>query len=278
MTSGEPYAGPVNQMGADARGEAPRRPFASGAPPWQQHLKELPVYTPGVRLTHDDRALYANAVTAAHRAGGSMLGIAAFLGCPSGLVHRLVDLGEGLDEASGAHRVETVLRARIADGTYRVGDVLPSRERLCVELGVLDDSVRRALARLAHAGLTLGISALGTVVMDPDAPPTGSTLQVRKRSGQIQTWTLPRTQSPHIRDVVTARIKNGTYPEGSRIPGTKALTEEFGTTEGTLKSALRPLKQRGILSGTRQKGTFVHSSARSLLNSAEKNGTDTGMA
>ncbi|MFF3372017.1 GntR family transcriptional regulator [Streptomyces sp. NPDC002680] len=278
MTSGEPYAGPVDQMGAAARAKERRHPPASDAPPWQQHLIELPDYTPGVRFTHDDRTRYANAVAAAHRAGGSMFGIAAFLGCPSGLVHRLVDLGEGLDEASEAHRVETVLRARISDGTYRVGDVLPSRDRLCVELGVLDDSVRRALARLAHAGLTLGISALGTVVMDPDAQPLGPTLRVRKQSGQIQTWTLPRTQSPRIRDVVIARIKDGTYPEGSRIPGTKALTEEFGTTEGTLKSALRPLRKRGILSGTRQRGTVVHSSARSLLTSAEKNGTGTDRA
>ncbi|UIX34276.1 GntR family transcriptional regulator [Streptomyces sp. GQFP] len=272
MTSGEPYTEPVNQMGTGAHAEERRRTHASDAPPWHQHLKELPVYTPGVRLTHDDRARYAYAVTAAHRAGGSMLGIAAFLGCPFALVHRLVDLGKGFDEASEAHRVETVLRSRIADGTYQVGDVLPSRERLCVELGVLNDSVRRALARLVHAGLTLGIPALGTVVMDPDTPPPGSTLQVRKRSGQIQTWTLPSTESPRIRDVITGRIKDGTYPEGSRIPGTKALTEEFGTTDGTLKSALRPLKRLGILSGTRQEGTFVHSSALGLLTEALKKG------
>ncbi|MGW2523962.1 GntR family transcriptional regulator [Streptomyces sp. NPDC001617] len=174
--------------------------------------------------------------------------------------------------------METFLRAGIADGTYQVGDVLPSPARLCVQLRVGDESVRRALARLAHAGLTLGVSALGTVVTNPDDPPSGSTLQVRTRSGQIQTWTLPMTQSPHIRAVITARIKDGTYPEGSRIPGTKALTEEFGTTEGTLKSALRPLKKQGILSGTRQEGTFVHSSARSLLGRAESNGTPPGRA
>lgn len=83
-------------------------------------------------------------------------------------MQRLLDLGEGLDEAGEAHQVEKVLRARITDGTYRVGDVLPSPERLCVQLGVRNDSVRRALARLAQAGLTLGISALGTVVTDPD--------------------------------------------------------------------------------------------------------------
>ncbi|MFK0111627.1 GntR family transcriptional regulator [Streptomyces sp. NPDC091217] len=247
-------------------------------PPWQQHLQELPVYTPGVRLTRDDRARYAKAVVDARRAGGSKLGIAAFLGCSFALVQRLLDLGEGLDEASEAHRVETVLRAGIADGTYQVGDVLPSPDRLCVQLGVRDESVRRALARLAQEGLTLGISALGTVVTNPHAPPTGSTLQVRTRSGQIQTWTLPMTQSPHIRAVITARITDGTYPEGSKIPGIKALTEEFGATEGTLKSALRPLKKRGILSGTRQEGTFVHSSARSLLTGAELDGTAPGRA
>ncbi|WP_405613357.1 GntR family transcriptional regulator [Streptomyces sp. NBC_00076] len=249
-------------------------PGKIGIPPWQQHLQELPVYTPGVRLTRDERARYAKSVVDAHRAGGSKLGIASFLGCSFALVQRLLDLGEGLDEAGEAHQVEKVLRARITDGTYRVGDVLPSPERLCVQLGVRNDSVRRALARLAQAGLTLGISALGTVVTDPDTPPTGSTLQVRTRSGQIQTWTLPMTQSPHIRAVITARIKDGTYPEGSRIPGLKALTEEFGATEGTLKSALRPLRKQGVLSGTRQEGTFVHSSARSLLASAEPIGTD----
>ncbi|MFF7982873.1 GntR family transcriptional regulator [Streptomyces sp. NPDC007901] len=249
-------------------------PGKIGIPPWQQHLQELPVYTPGVRLTRDERARYAKAVVDARHAGGSKLGIASFLGCSFALVQRLLDLGEGLDEASEAHRVETVLRAGIADGTYQVGDVLPTPERLCVQLGVRDESVRRALARLAQEGHTLGISGLGTVVTNPDAPPTGSTFQVRTRSGQIQTWTLPRTQSPHIRNVITTRIKDGIYPEGSRMPGTKALTEEFGATEGTLKSALRPLKKRGILSGTRQEGTFVHSAARSLLAGVESNGTN----
>ncbi|MGW2421435.1 GntR family transcriptional regulator [Streptomyces sp. NPDC001709] len=251
-----------------SRGAACQGTHASNGLSWRQHLQELPVYTPGVRLTPADRARYATAVAGAHRAGGSKRGIAFFLGCSQALVQRLLDLAEGLDETSEAHRVEKALRNSIADGTYRVGDVLPSRKQLCVQFRVRDDSVQRALARLTQAGLTLGVSALGSVVTDPQAPPTGPTLRVRTRSGRIQTWTLPGSQSPRIRDVITSRIKDGIYPEGSKFPGAKALTEEFGITEGTLKSALRPLRARGILTGIRQGGTIVHSSARTLLGDA----------
>ncbi|MEU9404092.1 GntR family transcriptional regulator [Streptomyces sp. NPDC048281] len=233
-------------------------------PKWREHLRTLPPYTPGVRLSHDAREQYATAVAAAHRDGGGKQTIARALGCSNTFVNQLLDIAEGLEEGSEAHLVETTLRARIADGTYRVGDALPSRKRLCGELGVEDRSVLRALARLAHAQLTLGINPRGTVVIDPSAPPAGPTIEVRVPSGEVETWAVPMSQSPDIREVITARIADGTYPEGSKIPGVQLLGREFGASEGVVRSAVQLLKRQGVLTGSRA-GTFVHASARVLL-------------
>ncbi|MDU8998746.1 GntR family transcriptional regulator [Streptomyces mirabilis] len=135
--------------------------------------------------------------------------------------------------------------------------MIPPKHRLCVELGVSLSSVVRALARLTGAGVAFSVRARGTVIVGPGNLPTGPTLRVRTPSRHVETWTLPSGQGARIRDVVTARVKDGTYPEGSRIPGMPVLAEEFGTTEGTAKHALKPLKKQGILAGTRQGGTLV---------------------
>ncbi|MFJ9250495.1 GntR family transcriptional regulator [Streptomyces sp. NPDC101776] len=234
---------------------------------WQQHLRGLPVHTPGAVMDPDVRARYAEAVSQAFKAGGTERKIAAHIGCSSQLVSHLLDRSEGLGSAPGAEHVARILRARIADGTYRVGDVIPSKPRLSVELGVSPRAVRRAVAWLTGQGITATRAGRGTVVVDPDAPPTGSTLQVRRPSGTVETWHRSGVHSQHIRDTVRARIWDGTYAEGSRIPVTKDLVAEFGTTEGTVKYALKELKAKGILTttGAREDGTFVHHSARSRM-------------
>lgn len=240
---------------------------------WQQHLQELPARTPGVALDPVARARYAEAAYQAYKAGGTQRKIAAYIGCSWLFVAQLLDLSEGLSNAPEAQQVAKILLARIADGTHRVGDVIPSKKRLRVELGVSHGSVDRALAWLTGQGITASRPGRGTVVVDPDAPPTGSTLQVRKPSGAVETWHPTGVHSQHIRDTVKARIWDGTYAEGSKIPVTKDLVAEFGTTTGTVKYALKELKAQGILFTTSAKrhGTLVHPSARSRIASAVNN-------
>ena len=236
---------------------------------WQQHLQGLPARTPRVAMAPDVRARYAEAVYQAFKAGATQSEIAAYIGCSLGFVAQLLDRSEGLSDAPKAQRVARILLARIADGTYRAGDVIPSRKQLCVELGVSHCSVDRAFAWLTGQGITVGRRGRGTVVADTNAPPTESDLQVRKPSGAVETWRPTSVHSRDIRDTVWARIWDGTYAEGASIPVTRVLVDEFGSTEGTVKYALKALKAEGILTtGATRHGTIVHPSARSRMASA----------
>jgi DNA-binding GntR family transcriptional regulator len=238
---------------------------------WQQHLQGLPARTPGVAMDPDVRARYAEAVYQAFKAGGTQYGIATYIGCSSRFVAHLLDLSEGLSDAPKAQLVATILQARIADGTYRAGCMIPSRNQLCVELGVPYSSLDRAIAWLTGQGITVSRPGRGTAVVDPDAPPTESAHQVRMPSGAVETWRPTGVRSRHIRDTVLARIWDGTYAEGSKIPILKVLVAEFDTTMGTVVHALKELKAQGILTSAKRHGTLVHPSARSRIASTVGN-------
>lgn len=241
----------------------------AAAPQWQTHLQGLPAYKSG-GLTPKGRELYSEALVSAGRDGGSMHEIAAFLGCPRWVVTAFLDLAnEGGPPA--CRRVADILRSRIDNGTYRVGDVLLTRGQMSKHFGVSIPTVSRALAQLDVAGRTLAFPARGTVVIDPHAPIAGPTLQVRMPWGKTETWHLPNALGPHIRAVITERIKNGTYPEGSTIPGLHALIREFGGTFGMTAAAVNALRRQGLVATATPaaSGTIVVPGARSRLRNAE---------
>jgi len=60
-----------------------------------------------------------------------------------------------------------------------------------------------------------------------------------------------------IADVVRARIADGTYPPGRRVPSATALADEFGVSRRTAVDALRLLREAGDVIGVRGRGTFV---------------------
>ncbi|MGW3651688.1 GntR family transcriptional regulator [Streptomyces sp. NPDC000878] len=163
-------------------------------------------------------------------------------------------------DMTGRDRVEKVLRARMADGTYTVGTKIPALKRLSKELGVHEWKVRQAVRRLTDAGLMMSVMGQGTVVTDPRAPSTGSRHRVNV-GGRQETWFIPRpgvTPASHVRDVVTQRLSDGTYPPGARLPTRSALAEEFGVSESPVRNALRQLKeQRLILNHVSQKALFA---------------------
>ena len=71
----------------------------------------------------------------------------------------------------------------------------------------------------------------------------------------------------HMADViyewqrVAARIEqeiaSGALPPGSMIRGERALAEEHGVAIGTVRRAVRDLRDRGLLVTLPHKGTFV---------------------
>ena len=71
-------------------------------------------------------------------------------------------------------RIENVLRERITDGTWTVGQALPSRCRLCTEFATTRVTLDKAILGLVRAGLLHSAKGSGTFVAPPGpaaAPP-----------------------------------------------------------------------------------------------------------
>lgn len=66
----------------------------------------------------------------------------------------------------------------------------------------------------------------------------------------------PRWQQ--ISDELGGRLRDGAYTDG--FPGELALCEEFGVSRGTIRQALRPLRERGLVSAGRGRRPQVSSS------------------
>lgn len=47
-------------------------------------------------------------------------------------------------------------------------------------------------------------------------------------------------------EVLRARIDDGTYPPGSRVPSIVQVAEEFGIANATAQKVLRALKDEGL--------------------------------
>ena len=64
-------------------------------------------------------------------------------------------------------RIENALRERVADGTWVVGQALPSRSRLCAEFGTTRVTLDKAIHGLMRAGLLHSARGSGTFVAPP---------------------------------------------------------------------------------------------------------------
>ncbi|WP_024760554.1 GntR family transcriptional regulator [Streptomyces exfoliatus] len=60
-----------------------------------------------------------------------------------------------------------------------------------------------------------------------------------------------------LADHVTARIKAGELPPGSRLPAERDLAQEYGVAYLTVRRAARVLRERGLILTVHGKGTFV---------------------
>lgn len=53
-----------------------------------------------------------------------------------------------------------------------------------------------------------------------------------------------------------ARLLDGHYPAGARLPAERALAEELGVSRGTLREAIQRLAARGLLASRIGSGAF----------------------
>lgn len=60
-----------------------------------------------------------------------------------------------------------------------------------------------------------------------------------------------------VSDHLAGRIESGDLPAGARLPGERALAEEYGVALGTVRRAVLDLRERGLVVTLAAKGTFV---------------------
>ncbi len=68
-----------------------------------------------------------------------------------------------------------------------------------------------------------------------------------------------------VGDLLKARIREGVYPEGKKLPGIKVLAKELGVNHLTVRQALRTLEEGGLVATESARGTFVISTGRTHL-------------
>ncbi|MGW9030759.1 winged helix-turn-helix domain-containing protein [Streptomyces sp. NPDC055722] len=70
---------------------------------------------------------------------------------------------------------------------------------------------------------------------------------------------IDRTQPvhPQIATVLRARIADGTYAPGTRMPGVVALASEFDVAVSTVHRAVAALRADGLVVTWSGRGTFV---------------------
>ncbi len=70
----------------------------------------------------------------------------------------------------------------------------------------------------------------------------------------------PRSPTPlyaQVEAALAAKIADGTFAVGSRLPNEEGLTEQFAVSRTTIRQTIQNLVRRGLVEVRRGKGTFV---------------------
>jgi DNA-binding GntR family transcriptional regulator len=136
-------------------------------------------------------------------------------------------------------RIADTLRARLAE--LSPGSPLPSETALAGEFGVVRNTVRRAMARLADEGLVETVPGRGRVVRS-----------VGQRTAHA-TYRRIAADMEHA-------IKSGALAPGAPLPSEAALTAKYGVSRGTARQALSLVESLGLVRTVHGKGRFVQTS------------------
>ncbi|MGW3655999.1 winged helix-turn-helix domain-containing protein [Streptomyces sp. NPDC005151] len=66
-----------------------------------------------------------------------------------------------------------------------------------------------------------------------------------------------RAMWPQIAAVIIQRIKDGTYPPGSKVPSVVQIATEFGVVNSTAQRAMETVKAEGLTRAEKGMGTYV---------------------
>lgn len=68
---------------------------------------------------------------------------------------------------------------------------------------------------------------------------------------------LPRYEYVKVADRIAEDIASGKLASGAALPGERAMTELYGVSIGTVRRAVRELRERGLVATLPAKGTYV---------------------
>lgn len=60
-----------------------------------------------------------------------------------------------------------------------------------------------------------------------------------------------------VADAVEREIRSGRLPHGARLPNERDMGAQYGVAPGTVRRAVKELRQRGLVVTLPNKGTFV---------------------
>lgn len=76
-------------------------------------------------------------------------------------------------------------------------------------------------------------------------------------AGDFRVEDGPEYAYVQLANYIEARIADGTLPPGARLPGERALAEQYEVALGTVRNALRVLREKELVITTPSRGTFI---------------------
>src|SRR6266550_3245003 len=73
-----------------------------------------------------------------------------------------------------------------------------------------------------------------------------------------QQYRLSGHRASEIVASVEAAIRSGSLPAGATLPPVRTLADDLGVSPNTVAAAYRSLRERGLVSGARRRGTTVN--------------------
>ncbi|MFI5079898.1 MAG: GntR family transcriptional regulator [Streptosporangiales bacterium] len=70
-------------------------------------------------------------------------------------------------------------------------------------------------------------------------------------------WDPAEVVYVQIADDLAARVRDGTYPVGSRLPSEAELAETYGVAKMTVRRALDVLREQGLIKTLHGRGSVV---------------------
>jgi len=78
-----------------------------------------------------------------------------------------------------------------------------------------------------------------------------------ERVGAFELNEGPEYAYAQLANYLEARIRAGELAPGARLPGERELAEEYAVALGTVRRALQEMRDRGLVTTTPSKGTFI---------------------